>query len=177
MEAPIIAAVVGAFALLIGVFINQGATFGLKYKEFRVMQIRSWIDALEQASVYGAVVTSTGGNEPEPDQRDRLGTAISGIANGMINRIDTVERLYESHKLKLTPKDRTIIEALLKECNSLRSTFLLSTITNQNVRQNLMAAEAKSRELEHAYENARSAVLERLYVLLKHEIRFDPTQP
>jgi hypothetical protein len=172
----IVAALIGALVAVIVGVVNLIAAYRLKLKEFRVTQIKSRIDTLEQAGVSMGPESK----ENEPDKlKENVGegddpalTALEASKRGAWFRLDEIEKQYTKYKWLLDPKSHQSIEELLMQCNT-----LLRQLAKASVERDIKAFTKsfptfveQTQQLQRTYEAARLSKIESLYLILNNEV-------
>ena len=173
METSVIVALIAAFAALLAGIANLYAGYRLKVKEFKVTQIKSRIDTLEQATVLRAPESNASEGKTE-EKGSPLEIAMEGIKAGMWHRLGATEKQFTKYKWLLNPERHQAIETLLAECNEISGEIAVETAKPVPDIDKLMTLYSlfaeKTDDLHKAYEEARLSGIERLYFLLKNEV-------
>jgi hypothetical protein len=150
------------------------AAYRLKLKEFRVAQIKSRIDALEQAGVFSGPESKENGTEESKQsgtQHDQVVRAMEAIKAGAWHRLTETEKLYTKYKWLLDAKNHGPVEHLLKECNIQSSELAMASIKDpEKFMKDFPRFVGKTQDLQRTYEDARHSTIERLYMILNKEV-------
>jgi hypothetical protein len=173
---PVIAAVIGAFVAVTFGIVNLFAAYRLKLKEFRVTQIKSRIDTLEQAGVSSGPESKENGNQEWKQNRTeegRLLAAVDAMKEAAWYRLTETEKQYKKYKWLLNAESHDHIEKLLEECNELSSQLALASLDDvEAFKAKFPAFFEKTQEFQTTYENARLSTIERFYLILNKEVAF-----
>jgi hypothetical protein len=171
-NATIVAAAFAAFAAVIGGLVRGVLDYRLKKKEFRVIQIKSRIDTLEQAVSSSA--PEPGSKVETKEDLDRLSEGITEIKAAAWRRLDSVENQYTKYKWLLDPQFHRPIADMLADCRKRSSMLALDSVRpdleiNQ-FKVDLFVFIDKTQGLQKDYEDARLSTIERLYHILNKEV-------
>jgi hypothetical protein len=167
--APVIAALIAAFAAIFMGIGNLYAGYRLKRKEFRVAQIKSRIDTLEQAAVSSGPASHT---DDQTEENDPLLRAVNAVKAAAWHRLTATENQYAKYKWLLNTESHVPLEKLLAECNQRSSNLAMASTERDHAKfqRDLPEFVGKTHELQKAYEAARLASIEGLYFILKKEV-------
>ena len=163
-------AMIGAAAILIGHIVNQTFAYRLKRKEFRVQEIRSWINALERATVEKFEIPERKSGE------SKMAFGLRSLNSMGSSQTSSVWSLYVMHKNLMLQDELEEFEKILKDAKDAFSSQIASSIatkmfdeTTEDELQNLEAF-SKSTNLLAAYERLRTRSIEELYLQLRKEV-------
>jgi hypothetical protein len=173
-NAVIVAAVIAASVAVVGGVVNLIAAYRLKLKEFRVTQIKSRIDALEQAGVSSGPESEQNRVKGTPALKtleETLGEGVYEIWRAALYRFDETEKQFAKCKWLLNSTSHADIDELLMQCKKQASPLPMAAMKDrQEFAQLFLPFVDCTENLRKAFEDARLSTIKGMYLILNKDL-------